>query len=85
MSWNFVRRHKRLNQTYAIDFSFDKQKSFNPKKIWSLLSLQDSAFATQQMAPWYPNFPNPRLSNNLYPVQGMKSVMEEKNLKMGSN
>ena len=49
------------------------------------ISLQDSYFANQQMALWYPNFPNPQLSNNLYPVQGVKSVMEEKNLKMGSN
>ena len=42
-------------------FYLGKQKSFNPKKIWSVPNLQDSSLWNQQMAPWRPNFPKPRL------------------------
>ena len=41
-------------------FYIDKQKSFIPKKIWSVPSLHDSSFFNRRMAPWRPNFPNPR-------------------------
>ena len=43
------------------DFFLDKQKSFIPKKILSVLCTIDSTFLSQKMATWRPNFPHQRL------------------------
>ena len=52
MSWYFARFHEILNQTVAKNFSvyLDKQKSFIPKKNWSVPCTMDSYFFTQEMS-----------------------------------
>ena len=63
MSWNLVRLHEILKQMLKISaFYLDKQKKNIPKKILTdHVHTMDSSFFSQQMAPWRPNFPNPRL------------------------
>ena len=72
MSWNFVRFHEIINQRYAENFRFltfdSKQNGYtfatvyrsNCLTVFSIRSTMDSSFFSQQMAPWRPNFSNPR-------------------------
>jgi hypothetical protein len=51
MSWTFVRFHemKIKGMLKISDFYLDKQKSFIPKKIWSVPCTTHSSFFSQQM------------------------------------
>ena len=57
--WKFFFKQK----LKILAFYLDKQTSFIPKKYIKCTRpcTMDSSFFSQQMAPWRPNFPNPRL------------------------
>ena len=56
MSWNFVGFHEKKKSKRCLKFQIS---ILTNKK-----NTMDSSFFSQQMAPWRPNFPNARLSEN---------------------
>ena len=63
-----------------LAFYLYKQKSFIPKKNWSVPCTMDSSYFSQKMATWRPNFPHPRLSPILLELFGQGQGYTGQNL-----
>ena len=64
----------------TLAFYLYKQKSFIPKKNWSVPCTMDSSYFSQKMATWRPNFPHPRLSQILLELFGQRQGYTGQNL-----